>query len=79
MGDAFRKRDAWRFALPRLGQASTKVGMLGLLAGTLAALFGADPIIADVVGQVAGEAAAQAGMVVAGASAIGILRDDGTA
>lgn len=79
MGDAFQKKNAWRFALPRMGQASSRIGLLGLIAGTLAALLGADPVIADVVGQVAGEAAAQAGLAVAGASAVALLRDDGTA
>ena len=76
MGDAFQKKNALRYGLPRLGQASTKFGLFGLFAGTLAALFGADPAVADFIG---GTAAQVIGAAVAGAGVHAAIVDDGSA
>lgn len=77
MGDAFQKRNALRYARPRLHQLSTKVGAISLVAGTVLALFGIDPSIADALGGTAGQIAIGAVGTAAGLHAV--FRDDGSA
>ena len=77
MGDAFHKKNALRYAKPRLGQLSTKVGAVSLILGTLGALFGLEPAVADAVGGTLGQIAIG---VAGGAMGLhAVFRDDGSA
>ncbi len=78
MGDAFQKRNAWRWAAPKLRQRSTWWGFGGMLLGAVAVGLGADPSVVDIVGELAANVAVAAGGPMVGAGAVAALRDDGS-